>query len=173
MPTGHLCRRWNGQWCTPVTASLFSIALSLHTHHTDWYFLWHGKWLFSPLTDGCRSTVSGTNVWKLFSDEYGDYNVTRDLHMFFSRLRGFFYLSTDDGLWYICFSDVSSNARKLFQVEVHDDYGDHSDIREPCARPVTSCDAAHDFEFGVKNPMGRRRAVYDLSFLSFFACCEL
>ena len=68
-----------------------------------------------------------------------------------------------DGLRSIHFFDVTSNARNLPQVEVQDDCRDYSEIREPCARPVTSCDAAHDFEFGAKNPIGRRRSV------SFFA----
>ena len=97
---------------TSVSPSLFYIALSLHTHHTDWYFLWYGIWLFSPLTDGCRSTVGGTNVWKLLSDEYGDYNVTRDLHIFslwdFLLVDGWLMF---DGLRYIHFFDVTSNAR--------------------------------------------------------------
>ena len=70
-------------------------------------------------------------MWKLLSAaEYGDYNVTRDLHMvlgrdkeFFSWLRDmerfFFFLLPFDG-WlmfggvrYMCFFDVTSNARKL------------------------------------------------------------
>ena len=67
-----------------------------------------------------------------------------------------------DGLRYICFLTTLQT-----QVEVQGDYGDYSE-RALCATSEKSCDAAHDFEFGVKNPMGRRRSVNDLSLLFFF-----
>ena len=63
---------------------------------------------------------------------------------------------------------VTSNVWKLLYIEEQDVHGYYSEIRESSARPVTSCDASYDFEFGAKNPMGRRRSVYDPSFLKFF-----
>ena len=60
-----------------------------------------------------------------------------------------------DGMRYRHFFDVTSNV----YIEVQDVYGDYNEIRESCARPVTSCDAACDFEFGAKNPIGRRRPL--------------
>ena len=45
-------------------------------------------------------------MWKLLSDEYGDYNVTRDLHFSFLKITGSLLLVDGwlfDGLRYICF----------------------------------------------------------------------
>ena len=75
--------------------------------------------------------VCGIDVWKLLSDEYGDYNV------FFMVTGHGVFLPVDgwlifDGLRYTCFFDVTSNAWKLL-----DDYGDYSEIRDSCVRPVT------------------------------------
>ena len=60
-----------------------------------------------------------------------------------------------DGLRYMSFFDCTSNAWKLLSVEVQDDYGDYSGIRDssehPCATSVTLLHGAYDFEFGVKS----------------------
>ena len=84
------------------------------------------------------------------SDEHGDYNVTRDIHMVlvvFLMITGLFLFVDGwlmfDGLLYICFFDVTSNAWKLLEVEVQDDDGDYSDIRESRVRPVTRCPMQH------------------------------
>ena len=48
-----------------------------------------------------------------------------------------------DGLRYMCFFDATSNAWKLVSVEVQDDCGDHSEIRDICVRPVTRFSMEH------------------------------
>ena len=56
-----------------------------------------------------------------------------------------------DGLRYICFFDVTSNARKLLSVEVQNDYGDYSEIRYSRVQPVTRFSMQHTiFEFDVQ-----------------------
>ena len=71
--------------------SLFSIARHpAHSSYIPGLFYGMGNVFFHLLTDGCRSTVGGTNVWKLLSDEYGDYNVTRDLFFLWITGRSFF-----------------------------------------------------------------------------------
>ena len=49
--------------------------------------------VFHLLTDGCRSAVGGANVWKLLSDECGDYNVTRDLFVLWITGQGVFFFT--------------------------------------------------------------------------------
>ena len=89
-----------------------------------------------------------------------------------------------DGLRYMSFSDVTSNAWKLLSVEVQDDYGDDSEIGDPseysCATSDTLLNGAYDFEFGMKSlnvqtTFSIRSACFfpeDLPSFFFFACCE-
>ena len=129
---------------------------------------------FHFLTDGCRSAVGDTNVWKLFSDEYGDYNVTRDL--FFSGLRDReFFLLVDgwlmfDGLRYRYFFDVTSNV----YIEVQDvPWRSQRNQRVLCA---TSDKLRRSIRFRVwrEEPTGQTTFSIRSLFLVFFflACCE-
>ena len=60
-----------------------------------------------------------------------------------------------DGLRHMTFFDVTSNAVKLLSVEVQDDCGDYSEMRDsseyPCAISDTLLNGAYDVEFGVKS----------------------
>ena len=65
---------------------------------------------------------------------------------------------TFDGLRLMGFFDVTSNAWKLLLVEVQDDYGDYSEIRDSseysCATSDTllnGANGAYDFDSGVKD----------------------
>ena len=72
--------------------------------------------------------------------------------MFFLLVDGWL---TFDGLRYMSFFDVTSNAWKLSSVEVQDDHGDYNDIRDSSEYSCATCDThlngAYDFDFGVKN----------------------
>ena len=90
---------------------------------------------------------------------------------------------TFHGLRFTSFFDVAANAWKLLSVEVQDDYGDYSVIRDSseysCATSDTLLGGAYDFDFGlksfsVKTTFSMRSAFVSFSrtFLFFFACCE-
>ena len=73
--------------------------------------------------------VCDIDVWKLLSDEYGDYNV----YFFLMTTRhGIFPFDgwlMFDGLQYTCLSDVTSKMWQLLSVEVQNVDGDYSEIR--------------------------------------------
>ena len=71
-----------------------------------------------------------------------------------------------DGLRYICVFDVTSNAWKLFSVEVPNDYGDCNEIRDSRVQPVTRFSMQHT----ISSLMCRRRSITFRMFLSFFFC---
>ena len=92
--------------------------------------------------------VCGIDVWKLLNDEHGDYNVY--IWFFFPHdyETWSFFLPVDgwlmfDGLQYTCLFDVTSNAWKLLSVEVQNDYGDCSEIRDSRVQPVTRFSLQH------------------------------
>ena len=104
--------------------------------------------------------VGGKNVWKLLSDEYGNYNVCI-WYLFSHDYETLSFFPVDgwlmfDGLRFICFFNVTSNAWKLFSIEVQNDYGDYSEIRDSRVQPVTRFSMQHTFS----SLMFRRRSVY-------------
>ena len=72
-----------------------------------------------------------------------------------------------DGLRYICFFDVTSKARKLLQVDVQDDCGDYSEIRESRVRPVTCFATQNAISSWHEEPNGQTTFSVR-SFFSFF-----
>ena len=85
----------------------------MHTHHTycDFFDGMGNQHGFSPF-DGWYGWLTFHGLWYKRVDAQMN-NVTRDLHIFL-----FFLCLVDgwlmfDGLRYICFFDVTSNARKL------------------------------------------------------------
>ena len=79
-------------------------------------------------------------------------------HEFFLPVDGWLMF---DGLQYICLFDVTSNAWKLLSVEMQNDYGDYSEIRDSRVQPVTRFSMQHT----ILSLMCRRFSAYFRFFL--------
>ena len=140
VPTGHLFRMWNGQWCTLVSVSHPCLLVPLRsTLHNLCKLIIHTESLLPPF-DGW---LTSHGLW---------HRCVEAPFQWIWRLQRFFLMSTRhgvfftfdgwlmfDGLQYKSLFDDTSNAWKLVSVQVQNDDGDQSEIGDSRVQPVTRC----------------------------------
>ena len=172
VPTGHLCRIWNGQWCTVVTASHRCLSvLQRSTSHSLCILIVHTGTLLSPL-DGWltshglwykRVEAPFRWIWKL-----------QRLHLCFHDYEtwSFFYLSTDGWCSTVCGANASLTLLRTRGNSLQSKCKMTMEITAKSEIPV--CNQWHASQCNIRFRVWCADVQCTIrKFLSFFlACCE-